>query len=437
MLVIKNYLWWSFWLGLILACSIPTTHAAALDSIEFLSGAKLEGKVLSIDKQQRKVQFESMIAGNTRAGSYPYETIHRVLWKGKEYIVTPKPTQPTSTPKPGTSTVVNRSPSEIRNLIDTEGRSTPDWLASTPLNHPKTLDLNWPHPAPKPWNSGKNIGQYIWDRINPNARQWRSGLRLMYHLSSMHQTKGELRTRIQRSIGSMYFRFFQDYSRAAWWWEQAGPGAGNHDVIGLAECYFRLGSRDMAQQILGKSGNSVGKIKLLGAMGETKKALQLANSFTRYANQPHEALLVAGDICRATDQFEMAIEFYKKVLSAKPARNEQYSKRYRGRATDSIESIKLFELLDITQLANGTYTGSSLGYEAPLHVAATVQSGRIVKLEITQHREKQYYSALRDVPEQIIRKQDLKQVDATSRATITAIAIINATAKALTSDQQP
>jgi uncharacterized protein with FMN-binding domain len=38
---------------------------------------------------------------------------------------------------------------------------------------------------------------------------------------------------------------------------------------------------------------------------------------------------------------------------------------------------------------------------------------------------------MRDVPEQIIAKQGVKGVDATSRATITGNAIINATAKAL------
>ena len=251
----------------------------------------------------------------------------------------------------------------------------------------------------------------------------------------MHPENNTLHTRIQRSIGAMYFRFFQDYSRAAWWWEQAGPGSENQNVMGLAECYFRLGNRAMAHQIIDKSGNSPAKIKLLGTMGESEKALELADSYARYANQPHEALLLAGDICRGTDQFEKAISYYEKVLSAKPARNEDYSNRFRGRATDSIESIKRFELLDISQLADGTYSGSSLGYEAPVHVQATVRSGRIEKLEVTQHREKQYYSAIRDVPEQIIRKQDLKHVDATSRATITAIAIINATAKALTSDK--
>ena len=66
-------------------------------------------------------------------------------------------------------------------------------------------------------------------------------------------------------------------------------------------------------------------------------------------------------------------------------------------------------------------------------MAATVKSGRVDQVEITKHKEKQYYSALTDVPAQIIRKQSLKEVDATSRATITAVAVINATAAALTS----
>jgi uncharacterized protein with FMN-binding domain len=52
---------------------------------------------------------------------------------------------------------------------------------------------------------------------------------------------------------------------------------------------------------------------------------------------------------------------------------------------------------------------------------------------VTKHKEKQFYSALSDIPRQIIKKQSVKGVDATSRATITAEAVINATAKALAS----
>jgi uncharacterized protein with FMN-binding domain len=66
-----------------------------------------------------------------------------------------------------------------------------------------------------------------------------------------------------------------------------------------------------------------------------------------------------------------------------------------------------------------------------VQVSVKVKSKRIESVKVTQHKEKQYYSSMRDVPEQIIAKQGVKGVDATSRATITGNAIINATAKAL------
>ena len=63
-----------------------------------------------------------------------------------------------------------------------------------------------------------------------------------------------------------------------------------------------------------------------------------------------------------------------------------------------------------------------------------MKSGRIEKVSITKHKEKQYYSSLTDIPQQIVAKQNLKTVDATSGATITVEAIVSATAKALIPD---
>ena len=200
--------------------------------------------------------------------------------------------------------------------------------------------------------------------------------------------------------------------------------------MGLAECYFRLGNKQMALAKLKSIPLSLAKIKLLGDMGEVREALKIAE--TARMSQPHELYLTAGDICRMDGKFKDAIKWYEKVLSAPKARNEDYEVRYQTRAQNSIDSIKRFELLEITRLKDGKYSGSAMGYEGPVAVATTVVSGRVDKVEITDHKEKQYYSALQDVPAQIIRKQDLSKVEATSRATITAVAIINATAEALT-----
>ena len=69
-------------------------------------------------------------------------------------------------------------------------------------------------------------------------------------------------------------------------------------------------------------------------------------------------------------------------------------------------------------------------------IAVSVGGGRIEKVEVTDHKEKQFYSAITDTTQQIVEKQSLKDVDTTSRATITSAAIVNATAKAL-ADAQP
>jgi uncharacterized protein with FMN-binding domain len=95
--------------------------------------------------------------------------------------------------------------------------------------------------------------------------------------------------------------------------------------------------------------------------------------------------------------------------------------------------MRLFEKADVAKVADGTYKADSLGYEGPVEVEVTVQNHRIANVRVTQHKEKQFYAAISDTPAKIIAKQGVKGVDATSNATITSEAIINATSKALAS----
>ena len=79
-----------------------------------------------------------------------------------------------------------RSRAEVEQLIDELGRTPPDWWESTPLNYPETLDLSWPQKPPPPWDPRKNVGQYLWDFVQPNPGKWREGIRLVHHLLEMH-----------------------------------------------------------------------------------------------------------------------------------------------------------------------------------------------------------------------------------------------------------
>ena len=410
-------------LALLLMALPRSLHAQ--DVIEFLSGASQEGKVIQILKGERKVVFESKLANRTARRTYPYSKIHAVEYKGKRFVLNELPK--------GTDEPVRRTPKEIDALIERVGSTPPDWLDETTLDYPESLDLTWPMPAPKPWNNRKNVGQHVWDRVNPNEGQWRGGVKLMYHMLDLAKDNDELTKRIKVSLGSMYFRFFQDYPRAAYWWRDAKIARSSHNGASLAECYFRLGSKRMALNALDHKKIRIDKIKLLGNMGETKDALRMADLYASRANDPQWALLTAGDVCRQAEDYKQAIQYYKRAIDA-TGRNKDYEKRAEARARQSIAAIEQFELLDVSKLPDGDYVAETIGYEGPIKVRVAVKSGRIERVDVTEHKEKQYYSSLRDIPEQIIAKQDLKTVDATSGATITAEAIVSATAKALVPD---
>jgi uncharacterized protein with FMN-binding domain len=146
----------------------------------------------------------------------------------------------------------------------------------------------------------------------------------------------------------------------------------------------------------------------------------------------HDAWLRGGDACRLAGRLPEAKAFYEKVVNT-PATGQRAGrmKRAQERAQASLDALNLYEMADVSKVRDGTYKDSSLGYEGQVEVTVTVQNKKIESVKVTQHHEKQYYSSLTDVPAQIIAKQGVKGVDATSRATLTGDAIINATAKAL------
>lgn len=406
-------IFWSKMATIALGFIAVVTHA---DTIELANGNKVEGKVLENNAESKTLTLEFNLGGTLTTRTVPYASVKAVTVNGVRTI-------------PGEQSSATRTPAEVQALIAKEGSTPPDWLKSTKLNFPKTLDLSWTPQPQGGWNNQKYVGQFIWDIINPNTGRWREGIKFAEHLFEMHKDNPELRLRAQREIANMYFRFFQDYARAAWWWQQAGTtiedGAGFH----LAECYWRLGSKQMALDFINQTQLVyLDGIKLLGDMGETDRAVKMAEYYDE-----HDAWLLAGDACRLAGRLTEAQAFYQKVVSTPPAAGQkpERMRRTQNRAQASLDAIKLFELVDVSKVADGTYKDSSLGYEAQVEVSVKVRGRKIEDVKVTQHREKQYYSSLTDVPAQIIAKQSVKGVEATSRATITGEAIINATAKAL------
>jgi uncharacterized protein with FMN-binding domain len=441
-------------IAIALLLALPTPVAAE-DVIEFLSGANVAGTVTKIDKDQKLVTFETTIGGRKYDRVYPYSKIHAVTYQGKRFVINAKSDTPT-TPKPRPEPTGNNDEDEptrpvtptraadIQPIIATAGKTPPDWFEATALDYPQSLDLAWPEKPPGGWNSQANVGQYIWDIINPNPGRWQSGVKFVHHLLSLHKDDPGKRIKAMKTLGNMYFIYFQDYARAAFWWQQAGvieSGSGN-DRVSLAECYFRLGNRKLAETLLidpeklrpGKQNIAINMIKLWGDMGEPIKAVKLADMYARVGGQTHMAYLHAADACRTAGRLEDAMRLYQQIIDTpSPMKNPAGADKIKARARTNLEAIKLFELSDVSRVADGSYRAASQGYEGPVEVEVAVAAGKIESVKVTQHREKQFYSALTDVPNQIIAKQGVKGVDATSRATITGEAIINASAKALAS----
>jgi len=396
------------------------------DSIESLSGSVIEGKVISRD--EKFVVMEVQIGGKPVQRKYGLSLIRAITIDGQREVL--KEGGKPLTPGPSTGTnpstgVANRTRSEIEAIINSTGKQSPDWLADIALNLPKSLDLSWPEKPEGAWNNQKNVGQFVWDVINPNDKRWREGIKLMEYLMEMHKNDPETRQRAIGSMAGMYHHFFQDYARAAYWWRQAPE---RQDLVGLAECYFKLGNKAMAVDILDRMRQvPISAIKLWSDMGEPDKALKLVELFSA-GKGADDAFIQGGDACRAAGRYKQAIQYYEKVTAMKDDNNV---KRNKDRAKASLEGIKYFDTFDLKKVADGTYKASSLGYEGPVEITAIVAAGKIESLKVTSHREKQYYASISDTPAQIIAKQSVKGIDATSRATITSDAIINATAKAL------
>jgi uncharacterized protein with FMN-binding domain len=323
--------------------------------------------------------------------------------------------------------VPKRTKAEVDKIIDTAGKTQPDWWEKTQLNYPPTLDLTFKN-TPGGWQPQKNVGAYVWDHIDPNPDRWPEGIKLMAHIMSVNKGNADAIKKATGTTARIYTEMMGDYARGAYWAKKHGS-----QPIILAECYFKLGCTPAATELLRAMGDDNTRngqvIKLWSDVGDLKTALAVADRKATTGGDPTAAYLAAGDACRRAGKIPEAIKYYEQAVAAKTTeRDEKVNKK---RAAASLEAIKLFEGLDLTRIADGTYKADSIAYVGPLEVAVTVKDHKITDVKVTKHKEKQFYASLTQVPPQIVEKQSVKGIDATTGATVTSEAIINASAKAL------
>lgn len=99
-----------------------------------------------------------------------------------------------------------------------------------------------------------------------------------------------------------------------------------------------------------------------------------------------------------------------------------------GRFQRQIEAIRISEA-DLSQVADGVYTGAEETVLVKVEVRVTVRNGRITAIDLLRHEHGQGYGA-EAIPEKVLEAQSLL-VDTVSGATYSSKVILKAIANAL------
>ncbi len=417
---------------------------AQSDRIELRSGITLTGSVVEITDSSVIVEMQA--GTRTLKRTYPIKRVKAVTVNGerrtfdapKENKTTAAPSeQPASIAAIGSGALIERTPQEVTNLINQLGRTPPTWFDQTTLDFPNTLDLTWPDTKPPSWNYTRHVEHYIWDIINSNRNRYGNGVRFMHHLLNENRARPQTLPKVMNELGRMYFEFFNDYGRAAFWWQQAkvteNPRFTKTDSPArLAECYWKLGNRAMAEATLSKTPLTYGVIKLWGDLMETDRAIRLVQEAKSAGLEASELFVLAGDALRTAKRYDEAIPYYRQAiaLEASGPLQEQITRNQR-RAQETIELIELFDKLQFTNVASGVYEDLSYGYAGNVELKTEVEDGVLQRIQITSLSDKQYFHAVDATIKKILKQQTVQGIDAVSGATVTSEAVIRATAKAM------
>ena len=244
--------------------------------------------------------------------------------------------------------------------------------------------------------------------------------------------------RAMAKLTEMYHNLLQDYPRAAFWLQQIArrhylrPG----QVVELANCYWSMGCRTMAVDTVSNMRTDyVGGrlIQLWADMGDLQRALAIAEA-TANTGGADRAFIAAGNACRQYGFYREALGYYRRALAISQRYKDRDLNVKRARA--NIEAVVLFETLDVARVPDGVYEDQSMGFNGTIRVSVTVAAGRVESVEILQHNEKQFFNAFNEMTAQVVANQGVRGIDATTGATITASAVMNAAAKALSKGMQ-
>ncbi|MFB3891775.1 MAG: FMN-binding protein [Phycisphaerae bacterium] len=421
-----------------MAAAIAVTVAAVCgpsygDDLELKSGTIYHGRIVSQDSEG--VTFEIVRGASKSSMTFPMSVVKRVA-TSDNYGEDASSSKPAATPSPGLATpspkaaptpvpAAGRTPQEVEDIIDKAGRTNPDWWADVKLDYPKSLNMTWRKTGVL---DELGMAEYLQDTIKPNPAKWRLGVRVIFETIEVNKADTDRLKQSMEALADAFIMLTGDYARGAWWYRKVGDARVDDR---LAYCYWKLGSKSMATDLIAKHPIDASPrglmIRLLGLMGEPAKATDLAEA-TAKEGSADVAYLAAGDALRMAGQFNQAVGYYEKLAAMEKVSDA----KFKDIARANIDALKAIDGLDMAKLKDGVYTATvTTGHKGDVTVELRVQSGKVSADKVTAQQEDIPLTALTEVPKRIVDKQGIKGVDSVTGATVTSDAIIDASAAAL------
>jgi uncharacterized protein with FMN-binding domain len=298
------------------------------------------------------------------------------------------------------------------------------------------------------------VDDYLIQVVYPNPSRHKAGIKLVHHLMIRHKDDREKLKRSLNVLGEMFYELLGDYARAAFWWQKCAEMGGAADSMKLARCYFELGSKAAATELLSQTDSSSTRntkelVKLWARIGEVDKALRMIDSIPdggsraagRFDRRGTAGMtqsgryLLAAEICRGAGRYDEAMAYYEKVLAlpdsqTRPANHHETDDKFEADVNRT--GTRFLQKLDLTRVPDGSYTSTVEAYGGPMTVQVVVRNGNIESVDVTRHRETYEYLVMaQPTARQIVQRQSFEGVDVITGATVTSDAIINAAAAAL------
>lgn len=430
------------------------------DELELTNGRAYQGLVL--EQTESSVRFRAVTdTGGHMTAEFPRSMIARLIVTGEEPQIEPPPrpeppepndapawqppaeADPPAEPQPqDPADDAARTPAEVRQWIADQGPQPPAWWDDVSADYPSSLDLAGTQANPnRQWRPNVDIGAYLVSTVNPNQARWRPAIKMLHEALRARRDDRDKLAEAMAMLGRAYLRYEADAARAAFWYEQAlkrghRPFAGQ--VVNLAECYWRLGSADLAAQTLARYGLDdqpfPAAIRLLGQMGRTAQALRLAERLAAGNNSADHGYLAAGHVYLTDGDFDRAAQAFQAVVDLQ--RGSRQLNRNKQRARNGLLAAQVAARLDLSGVDDGAYTGAARGYRANLNATVTIRGGRIDSIDIRNERDDWPFTSLSEVPARIVDAQQFN-VACITEATTTSEAILAAVAQALQRAMQP